>query len=70
MRPAALLEILPMLATSSAAARPAVLPLFATAPAPDKVSGLFHAAEVAPVWWTVCRLTVYVLVMAACMSAS
>ena len=26
--------------------------------------------EVAPVWWTVCRLTVYVLVMAACMSAS
>src|SRR4051794_32592707 len=33
-----------MLATSSAAATPAVLPLFATAPAPDKVSGLFHAA--------------------------
>ena len=33
-----------MLATSTAAARPAVLPLFATAPAPDRVSGLFHAA--------------------------
>ena len=33
-----------MLATSSAAARTAVLPLFATAPAPDRVSGLFHAA--------------------------
>ena len=33
-----------MLATSSAAASPAVLPLFAAAPAPDKVSGLFHAA--------------------------
>ena len=33
-----------MLATSTAAARPAVLPLFAAAPAPDKVSGLFHAA--------------------------
>jgi predicted RNA methylase len=33
-----------MLATSAAAARPAVLPLFAAAPAPDRVSGLFHAA--------------------------
>ena len=33
-----------MLATSIAAARPAVLPLFASAPAPDRVSGLFHAA--------------------------
>src|SRR3954462_14848840 len=33
-----------MLATSSAAATPAVLPLFATAPTPNKVSGLFHAA--------------------------
>jgi predicted RNA methylase len=33
-----------MLATSAAAARSAVLPLFATAPAPDRVSGLFHAA--------------------------
>ena len=26
--------------------------------------------EVAPVWWTVCGLEVYVLVIAACMSAS
>ena len=26
--------------------------------------------EVAPFQWTVCQLTVYVLVMAACMSAS
>ena len=33
-----------MLATSTAAARPAVLPLFAAAPAPDRVSGLFQAA--------------------------
>ena len=33
-----------MLATSSAAATTAVLPLFAAAPAPDRVSGLFHAA--------------------------
>src|SRR6478672_13007611 len=33
-----------MFATSAAAARPAVLPLFAAAPAPDRVSGLFHAA--------------------------
>jgi hypothetical protein len=27
-------------------------------------------AEVAPFQWTVCQLAVYVLVMAACMSAS
>ncbi|MGE3282588.1 MAG: strawberry notch-like NTP hydrolase domain-containing protein [Alphaproteobacteria bacterium] len=33
-----------MLATSATAARTAVLPLFAAAPAPDRVSGLFHAA--------------------------
>jgi predicted RNA methylase len=33
-----------MLATSAAAARPAVLPLFAAAPGPDRISGLFNAA--------------------------
>jgi isoprenylcysteine carboxyl methyltransferase (ICMT) family protein YpbQ len=34
------------------------------------VSPSLRQSEVAPIQWTVCQLTVYVLVMAACMSAS
>lgn len=35
-----------------------------------KVLGRLQQTEVAPFQWTVCQLAVYVLVMAACMSAS
>jgi hypothetical protein len=40
-----------------------------TAEAPSRLGGSV-VTEVAPFQWTVCQLPVYVLVMAACMSAS
>ena len=43
-------------------------------PNPERLLALLHrwrdGVEVAPFQWTVCQLAVYVLVMAACMSAS
>jgi hypothetical protein len=46
------------------------LPTVDRLPAPLQRQSATRRSEVAPFQWTVCQLAVYVLVMAACMSAS